>query len=223
MEDFIQTLTIEFERNANEEIAEQQKAYMRNKFEFYGMKAPLRRQIQKPFLVKNFLAPKSELATIVKILWAKPQRDYHHFAMDLSFKYIKQLELNDIALFEFMVTNQSWWDTVDFIAVKLMGGYFKVFPDQRKVYIKKWLASNNIWLQRSALLFQLKYKKEIDTEIMSSTIQALLGSKEFFINKAIGWLLREYSRTDPNWVIDFVNKTDLQALSKREALRLLAK
>jgi len=224
MKDFIATLEIEFERNSNEEIAQQQKAYMRNKFEFYGMKAPLRRQIQKPFLVKQFLPPKSELTEIVKTLWAKPHRDYHHFAMDMSFKYIKQMEKKDIELFEFMVINQSWWDTVDFIATKLIGTYFKVFPDQKAKYIDKWIASNNIWLQRSAIIFQLKYKQDMDTQLLSSTIHALLGSKEFFINKAIGWVLREYSRTDPQWVINFVNSTDqLAPLSKREALRLLTK
>ncbi len=223
MEDYIQTLTIEFERNSNEEIAQQQKAYMRNLFEFYGMKTPTRRAIQRPFLIKKFLPPKSELSPLVKIFWSKPQRDYHHFALDLSFKYIKQIEKEDIELFEFMVEHQSWWDTVDFVAIKLMSVYFKQFPDQIIPYTNKWITSNNIWLQRSALLFQLKYKKEMDTKLLSSTIRSLLGSKEFFINKAIGWILREYSRTDPKWVINFVNETELANLSKKEALRLLAK
>ncbi|MGB6269221.1 MAG: DNA alkylation repair protein, partial [Olleya sp.] len=140
---------------------------------------------------------------------------------ELAFKYIKTLDKNDITLFEFMVANKSWWDTVDFIAVKLIGAYFKVFPDSRKVYIDKWLTSNNIWLQRSALLFQLKYKEAIDEELLAYTINHLLDTKEFFINKAIGWILREYSRTNPEWVLDFVNKTDLNNLSKKEALRLI--
>ena len=87
--------------------------------------------------------------------------------------------------------------------------------------MKKWLESGNIWLQRSALLFQLKYKEDIDTQILSSIINYLLGSKEFFINKAIGWILREYSRTNPSWVVGFVERTALNPLSKKEALRLL--
>ena len=120
-----------------------------------------------------------------------------------------------------MVTHKSWWDTVDFIAVKLMGAYFITYPDQKKVCISKWLKSNNIWLQRSALLFQLKYKSAIDTQLLSSSINYLLGSKEFFINKAIGWILREYSRTNPIWVMAFVDKTALSNLSKKEALRLI--
>ena len=102
-----------------------------------------------------------------------------------------------------------------------MGAYFITYTGQKDEYVRKWLKSNNIWLQRSALLFQLKYKKDLNTELLNSTIKSLLDSKEFFINKAIGWVLREYSRTNPKWVIEFVSKTDLNTLSKKEALRLI--
>lgn len=221
MKDFITTLSVEFKKNANPKIASGQKAYMRNQFEFYGIKTPERREIEKPFLVKEYLPPKKDLEKIVKTLWNKPQREYQFFAMELVQKYVKQFEKKDMALLEFIVMHKSWWDTVDFIAVKLIGEYFKLYPSLRKQYVKKWLASKNIWLQRSALLFQLKYKKNLDTELLSYAIQPLLGSKEFFINKAIGWVLREYSRTNPKWVVNFVNQTPLEPLSRKEALRLI--
>jgi 3-methyladenine DNA glycosylase AlkD len=221
--EYIDALETELERNSNPKIALEQKAYMRNQFEFYGLKANERREIEKPFLIKQYLPKKSELNTIIKLLWKKPQRDFHHFAQELAYRYVNQIEKEDIALFEYMIMQNSWWDTVDFIANKLMGTYFINFPEQRYKYVEKWLKSNNIWLQRSALLFQLKYKKNLDTELLSSTINSLLGSKEFFINRAIGWVLREYSRTNSEWVVDFVNKTDLSNLSKREASRLLDK
>ena len=221
MIEFINTLEIEFEKHKNAKIALEQKAYMRHQFEFYGLKATVRREIQKPFFIKEYLPQKSEIEHIIKTLWEKPEREYQLFAQELAFKYVKQLELKDINLFEFMVSNKSWWDTVDFIANKLMGEYFKTFPNQKEKYVTKWLKSDNMWLQRSALLFQLKYKNKIDTVLLSSTINSLLNSKEFFINKAIGWVLREYSRTNPNWVIEFVNNTELSTLSKKEALRLL--
>ncbi|QCX38196.1 DNA alkylation repair protein [Aureibaculum algae] len=219
--DFIDILAIEFQQQANPTIAVAQKAYMRGQFEYFGLKTDTRRAIQKPFLIKAYLPEKKELTTLVKILWLKPQRDFHYFAQELVFKYVKQFEKEDIALLEYMVRHNSWWDTVDYIAVKLMGSYFKKFPEQRVTYCSKWLQSDNIWLQRSALLFQLKYKTEMDTQLLSSTITSLLGFKEFFINKAIGWVLREYSRTNPDWVITFVDKTKLSNLSKKEALRLL--
>lgn len=218
---FIKTLESEFERQADLKIATEQKAYLRNQFLFYGLKTIVRRTIQKPFLSKTYLPPKKNLEGLVKVLWNKPQREYHYFAQELTRKFIKQLEEKDIILFEFMVTHNSWWDTVDFIAPKLIGAYFKTFPEQRDPYIKKWLDSNNIWLQRTCIIFQLLEKEKTDYEFLAYIVRSLLGSKEFFINKAIGWALRDYSRTNANWVEDFANNTDLHPLSRREALRLI--
>jgi len=221
MKEFIETLAIELQKNADLKIAAEQKAYLRGKFEFFGIKTLRRREIQKPFLIQQFLPQKKEAVQIVKVLWKKPQRDYQYIAQELMFRYFKQMEEKDIVIFEFMVANKSWWDTVDFIATKLMAAYFKTFPDKRKAFVDKCLNSNNIWLQRSALLFQLKYKEELDTHLLKLTVDQLLGSKEFFINKAIGWVLREYSRINPQWVIAYVDQTALPNLSKREALRLI--
>lgn len=221
MIEYITTLEVEFETNRNPQIAVQQKAYMRNQFEFYGLTAPVRKEILKPFFVKAYLPNKKDLDKIVKTLWEKPQREYQNFTQELVFKYVKQFEKKDIAMLEYMVTHKSWWDTVDFIAVKLMGAYFKKYPEKIDSHVQKWLQSGNMWLQRSALLFQLKYKEDLDTQLLKNTIIALIGSKEFFINKAIGWVLREYSRTNPDWVKAFVAKTDLSGLSRKEALRLL--
>lgn len=222
MSNYLSTLQAEFERHANPQRAAEQKAYMKDNFEFYGITAPKRQEIQKPFLLKQHLPPKKELEKLVKKLWSKPQREYQMFGQELVNKYSKQLEKEDIALLEYMVTHLSWWDTVDFIAANTMGAYFQLYPELRKKYVKKWLASEHMWLQRSALLFQLKYKEQLDNELLGNTIRQLLGSKEFFINKAIGWALRQYSKTNPAWVKHFVRDTPTLAnLSKREALRLL--
>lgn len=221
MSDYIPTLLKEFKRNANNNIAIEQSAYMRHQFKFFGIKTTERRALQQAFLANEMLPDKKELGGIISALWKQPQRECQYFAQELAFKYLKQIEKQDIELYEYMVVNQSWWDTVDFIATKLMGAYFKKFPEQRAIYVKKWLTSGNVWLQRCAILFQLKYKEETDTTLLSKTINALLGSKEFFINKAIGWILREYSRTNPEWVITFAKNTALNSLSKREALRLM--
>ncbi|WP_282053639.1 DNA alkylation repair protein [Maribacter luteus] len=223
MNDFLQTLEIEFEANSNPQIAEGQKAYMRNQFEFYGITSPKRREIQRPFLVKSFLPSKEKLHELVKTLWQKPQREYQFFAQELVFKYTKQFSISDISILEYMVTHKSWWDTVDYIAVKLIGPYFERYPEQLDTHLEKWLASDNIWLQRCCLLYQLKRKDNIDITRLNMIIQRLLGSKEFFINKAIGWVLREYSRTNPEWVKEFVSRNELANLSRREALRLMDK
>jgi 3-methyladenine DNA glycosylase AlkD len=194
---------------------------MRNQFEFYGINTMKRREIQRPFLEKSYLPPKVEFEQLLKTLWQKPQREYQYFAQELVYKYRHQFDKNDIVLLEYMATHKSWWDTVDYIAVKLIGPYFQYYPGQLDIYIEKWLASENIWLQRCCLLYQLKRKDKIDAQRLEYIIKRLLGSKEFFINKAIGWVLREYSKTHPKWVENFVEHNDLPSLSQREALRLL--
>lgn len=218
---YIETLQAEFEKEQNLLKSLEQKAYLKNQFEFYGLSSPERRLVQKPFLVKAYLPPKAALQDLVTELWNKPQREFQYFAEELVFKYHKEIEQQDIALLEYMITHKSWWDTVDFIATKPVGAYFKQYPELKKQYVEKWINSKNMWLQRTALIFQLKYKTELDTELLSYAINNLLGSKEFFINKAIGWILREYTRTNADWVTAFVEKADLSNLSKKEALRLI--
>lgn len=217
--EFIKNVLIEFENHANANTALEQERYMKNQFYFYGVKTEKRRQIQKPFFIHQYLPAKENLEQIVKHFWNNPHRECQYFAQELTFKYKNQIELKDIELLEFMVINKSWWDTVDFIASNLIGYYFFLYPKEKTVFVEKWLKSKNIWLQRSALLFQLKYKEKLNTEILKFTIESLLNSKEFFINKAIGWILREYGKTNPEWVITFVNKTSISNLSKREALK----
>ncbi|NQY67076.1 MAG: DNA alkylation repair protein [Flavobacteriales bacterium] len=221
MREYIAALKEAFEEHSNAEIAAQQKAYMRNQFEFIGLKTQTRRAASRPFLVKEYLPVKSVMTKIVVELWNEDSRDYHHFAQELYLKYVKQIEKRDIEMFGYMIANQSWWDTVDFIAPKLVGAYFKKFPEERDKIIKHWLASDNIWLQRSCVIFQLKYKHELDTIFLDYVINQLLGSKEFFINKAIGWMLREYGKTNAAWVVDFAYRTELHSLSRREALRII--
>lgn len=221
--EFIRALESEFIKNANKEVARGQKPYMKNHFDFFGIKTPIRREIQKPFLNKEYLPSKSDSEEIIRILWGRDEREYQYFSLELAYKYKKLFEKKDIEFFEFMAINKSWWDTIDFISPRLMGDYFKVYPAQRDGSVKKWIGSGNMWLQRSSILFQLNYKENLDTDFLAYVINSLLGSKEFFINKAIGWILRQYSRTNPQWVIDFTNKTPLAGLSNREALRLINK
>ena len=221
MKDYLASLQTEFERHANPKLAAGQKAYMKNHFEFYGISAPKRKEIQKPFLQKQHLPPKRDLEKLVRKLWSLPQRENQMFAQELVQRYSKQFEKKDMEIMEYMVTHKSWWDTVDFIASNLMGPYFVLYPGLRKKYVRQWLSSKNMWLQRSALLFQLKYKNQLDKELLGFAVNQLLGSKEFFINKAIGWILRQYSKSNPDWVRTFVRNTQLHNLSKKEALRLI--
>ena len=196
---------------------------MKNKFEFFGINSPLRREFSKEFLRKENLPSIENIEEIVKDLWNKPQREFQYFAMELLSKYSEQLQNNDYQLFEFMITTKSWWDTVDYIAANLIGTHFKLYPELKEPISIKWINSDNMWLQRTALIFQLKYKGDTDTDLLFDFIQQHASSNEFFIRKAIGWALREYAKTNPESVLEFVQKHEqqLSGLSKREALKII--
>lgn len=217
--EYILPLREAFLSKANTAEAIPMKKYMKNKFDFFGIKSPLRKDIYIDFKNKYGLLPDENFGEIIKWCWKQDEREYQYFAMVFLSKRMKKSTKEIIDLYEFMIVEKSWWDTVDFIAAVLVGDYFKKFPDEIKTVTEKWMNSGNIWLQRSCLLFQLKYKNKTDVELMESFIVRLLGSKEFFINKAIGWILREYSKTKPQVVVNIVERHSLSGLSSREALK----
>lgn len=212
-----------FEANANDAIAAPMKKYMKGQFEYFGIKSPQRKELKQAFLKTYGLPPIDQLETITKECWNLSQREYQYVIMEVLGRLAKKADKGRIELYEYLIVNKSWWDSIDYIASNLVGVHFEKYPELIKVYTEKWMNSGNIWLQRTAILFQLKYKKNTDLKLLSDYIQRLQGSKEFFINKAIGWMLREYSKTDKNWVINFVNTNQLAPLSKREALKWLEK
>jgi len=208
-------------QNANKEVAYWMTKYMKNRFTAYGIKRPLRDIINKEFLKEFGFPPFEAINEVVRLLWQKDERELQYFAMELLFKFRKNITPEIINLYEEIITTKSWWDTVDYIAVKLIGNYFKVFPEQITAVTQKWMSSGNIWLQRSCILFQLKYKNATDTDLLFSFITPCTASKEFFIQKAIGWALREYAKTNPQAVLTFAAQTPLKPLSRREALRII--
>jgi 3-methyladenine DNA glycosylase AlkD len=221
MHNYLKPLQQLFERNADAETATGAKKYMRNRYEFYGIKSPLRKEIIRQFHKENGLPDYDRVEEIVKDCWQQPQREFQYFAMEMLKKIAKKAGKERIELYKFTIVNKSWWDTVDFIAANLVGTHLKLFPEMTRPSTSKWIDSDNMWLQRTAILFQLKYKKETDTALLSGLINKMQGSKEFFINKAVGWALREYSKTNAEWVINFTENTQLANLSKREALKWL--
>ncbi len=205
----------------NAENAIPMKKYMRNQFDYFGIKAAERRLLCNEYLKNHTLPERRELHKIVKELWKMDERELQYFAIELLMKSKKQWTVEDVTLIEYLVTNKSWWDTVDFLAALIAGAWFKKFPEQIKPVTEKWNSSENIWLQRTSILFQLKYKQDTDLKLLSKYIKRLSSSKEFFVQKAIGWILREYSKTDPALVQQFVETQKLMPLSKREAMKVI--
>ena len=217
----VQQLELEFEKNRNEFEAEGMSRYMKNRFTYFGIKKPKRAVIQKQWfsiIPKDFT--QEHKRELVLELWQKEQREFHYVAMDFMAKWKdKELVSEDSEFIEFLLTNHSWWDSVDALASNYLGRYLRLFPIQRETVIKSWRKSENRWLRRSCLIFQLRYKSQTNFELLKSLILEFKHEKEFFIQKAIGWSLREYAKTNPISVRNFVEESGIQGLAKREALK----
>jgi 3-methyladenine DNA glycosylase AlkD len=218
---YIKPLEIAFHKHSDAGIAVPMKKYMKDRYDYFGIKSPLRKEIYREHKLKYGLIPQQDTEEIIKWCWQQPQREYQYFAMEFLGRASKKVDQDIINLYVHIITNKSWWDTVDYIAANLVGNYLKQFPQRTEELTSQWMSSNDMWLQRTCLLFQLKYKSAMDTELLHSFISRLAGSKEFFIRKAIGWVLREYSKTDAEFVVDYVNKFQMSGLSQREALKWL--
>ena len=206
------------------EDATQMQAYMKNKFVFFGVKAPVRKEILKE-LVSEYKSQldRPTLIQLAKDCYAQPQRELHYCGMELITRYLKKKFLKeDIHFITALITTNSWWDTVDMICKHHLGNYLKLYPEQIPEVIASYSNSGELWLQRSAILFQLEYKDTTDQELLFALCKKHKDTTEFFMNKAIGWSLREYRKTNPQAVIDFVAANKWAPLSKKEALRKIA-
>jgi 3-methyladenine DNA glycosylase AlkD len=209
-----------FDANADATNAKGAKAYLLNQFEFYGIKTPLRRQLCKEFYKANPIKDHTELSTIIKECFNEPQRELHYFAIELLGHHKKLWSKKTLPLIEWMITHNSWWDSVDSTNSHVIGKFFLTYPEFKEEYTYKWNRSSNKWLQRMSILFQLMYKDKTDTALLSKYIEYTQLEEDFFIRKAIGWALRAYAYTDPIWVKNFVKThPQLSNLSKKEALK----
>ena len=219
---FCSDLEADFRKVSNRELAIPMENYMKNNFTYFGIKTEQRRAIFKSNYELNKFEVKSNFRGITWELFQMKEREFHQTAIDLLLKeFKKNFVLEDIQLIEKMIITNSWWDSVDTIAKYILGGYLLQFPSETLKVIERFSNSENMWLNRSAILFQLSYKEKTNFEILKSECEKHKDSNEFFIQKAIGWALRDYSRFNPNGVEAYVNSTNLKPLSRKEALRLL--
>lgn len=221
----IHQLELEFEKNRNDLEAEGMSRYMKNRFSFYGIKKPKRAEIQKRWyslIPKDFNHENKR--ELVLELWQKEQREFHYVALDFMAKWKERdILLEDSGFIEFLLTNHSWWDSVDILASNYLSRYLRFFPNKREEVINSWRKSENMWLRRSCLIFQLRYKSETNFTLLKELVLELQHEKEFFIQKAIGWSLREYAKTNPESVKNFVEESGIQGLARREAMKYLKK
>ncbi len=223
VQDSIRVIEQEFELLRNDENAYFMAKYMKNHFPFYGIKTPLRREILKNALKNHPKIIKEHRFELVFACLDKPEREWHQLAVDILLKFQRANTSHDLVELERVILTHSWWDTVDMLATNVVGPLLKRQPEAIPDWIERWRNHESMWLNRTAILFQLKYKKDLDTDLLSDIIVQFSKSKEFFIQKAIGWILRDYSRVNPAWVQQFVDSHPLKPLSIREATRLMKK
>ncbi|MDR1720279.1 MAG: DNA alkylation repair protein [Dysgonamonadaceae bacterium] len=209
-----------FRRNADPVLAAPMAAYMKHICPFLGIPKPRRAELSKPFL--------KEAKTHTSVDWAfveecwRGEREFQYLALEYLRTVAKLLTINDIPRLRQLAVTKSWWDTID-ILDRIVGGIALMDPAVNDILLA-WSKDDNFWLRRIAIDHQLLRKEKTDTVLLEKIIVNNLGQKEFFINKAIGWSLREYSKTNPEWVRAFLAKykDKMANLSVREAGKYVA-
>jgi 3-methyladenine DNA glycosylase AlkD len=219
--ELVKELVSTFEKHADLSISMEMSKYMKNHFPFLGIKKPLRVELQKPFIANVKLLGSAEIIEAVKLLWNLPEREFQYTAIELLVACKRKWNEAFSQLFIELITEKSWWDTVDIIASKLIGGYyFKEHSHYKHLFIK-WSLDENIWLNRVALIHQLSYKNNTDKDLLLQIILNVVHKQNFFIRKGIGWALRQYSYIEPHFVLQQVEILPLSNLSKREAIKAI--
>lgn len=198
-------------------------AYLKDQFPMLGVSAPARRQSVKETLDTQSAPTHDDLVAAVDLLFDLPEREFHYCGMDLARRWQRVLGIDDLPWLASLIGTHSWWDTVDALAVHPVGHVVRNNRDTARTTIDRWAASDDLWLNRTAILHQLMFKDQTDAEQLFEYCDLHAASTEFFHRKAIGWALRQYSRTDPDAVIDYVGERSevLSGLSIREALKHL--
>ena len=221
MHTWLSPLHASFKRHRNADDAAAMEAYMKGIAPFFGIKAGPRRELLAEHIAMHGAPPLDELPAIARAAFACPEREMHHTAVDLLMKHARKLSPEHLPLVEELITTKSWWDTVDALAIHVAGVILKRHPKEIAKWNERWITSDDMWLNRTAILFQNRWKKDTDQALLFANIDRHAAHNDFFMRKAIGWALRELGATDPEAVKRFVKTRKLSGLSEREALRKL--
>ena len=207
-------------QHKNEEQAQRMSKYMLNKFEYIGIKTPERRKIFKNFFSEYKNEEKIDWEFVNKC-WENKYREFQYVAADYLKNMKDKLTINDIPKFKRLILEKSWWDTIDNLDMTI--GALALKDSNVNKILLEWSLDENIWLRRIVIDHQLLRKEKTNTELLEKILKNNLGQAEFFINKAIGWALRDYSKTNPEWVKTFIeeNKEKMAKLSIKEASKYL--
>ncbi len=208
-----------FYKNRNQELAVPMAKYMKNNFDFLGMKKPERMELSKEFIKESKKAKEIDWEFIDKC-FELPEREFQYLSITYMDAVKNLFTADDMDKMGELIMTKSWWDSVDAIS-PIVGYICMKYPHIKEEVIDKWIFSDNIWLKRVSILFQLKYKGKTDANFLSKAILNNSDTNEFFVDKAIGWALREYSKTNKEWVGNFIENNSLSKLSVKEGSKYL--
>lgn len=202
--------------------AEAMAAYMRDQFPFAGIKTPERRALTRRALAGVVVDDEQELRRLAEACWAQPERELQYVACDVLARHVGVCGPSTVGWSRALITTKSWWDTVDPLATNVVGALVR----RHRACVETmdaWIDDDDVWLVRTALLHQLRWKHETDADRLFAYCLRRAADPDFFVRKAIGWALREHSKTDPEAVERFVadHADVLSTLSRREALKVI--
>ena len=209
-----------FEEQSDEENAISMSKYMRNLFKFYGIPTPKRKAIYKDFLKEEKKSKKIDWDFLDKC-YEDEHREFQYLVSDYLIAMNAFLTYEDIPKIKKYIKSKQWWDTIDFLDRVI--GEIGLRDNRVDDLMLDWSKDDDFWIRRIAIDHQLCRKEKTNTELLEKIIDSNFGSDEFFINKAIGWALRDYSKTNPLWVKEFLNKYQdkMDNLSIKEASKYI--
>jgi 3-methyladenine DNA glycosylase AlkD len=221
-EDLMERLTHTFEAARDPARAVAMRAYMRDQFPFLGIGGPDQKTLAREVLAGLPRPGEPDLRAIAKACWALPEREYQYFACALLRRHASRCSPGFLDVALTLVSTKSWWDTVDALAAHVVGRLVEGYP-ALAMDMDDWIHYEDMWVARTAILHQLRYGPRTDADRLFRYCLAQADHRDFFIRKAIGWALREYGKTAPDTVREFVasHRSELSPLSVREALKHL--
>jgi 3-methyladenine DNA glycosylase AlkD len=219
----------ELQALANPERAVQQQAYMKSTMPYAGLTAPILRNMSKTVFTALPIQDDGVWQSTIEDLWRNAEfREMRYCAIDLLLlpRYRKAwLTPSKLGVIREMVETGAWWDYVDNLASNAVGDLLRRYPDVMFAELREWAQDSHLWVRRSAILAQLKFNADTNEAFLFEAIEGSIEDRDFFARKAIGWALRQYSRTAPDAVIDYIerNRSRMSPLSRREGSRILVK
>ncbi|HET7230159.1 MAG TPA: DNA alkylation repair protein [Longimicrobium sp.] len=200
------------------------RAYMKSAMPYHGVPATPQRAIFRDVFAELAFTSADAWRETVLHLWRNAEyREERYAALWLAGdrRAAKFQAMESLPMYEELIVTGAWWDYVDDVATHRLPVLLRRHPAEMKREMRKWSVDENLWKRRASILCQLPMKGETDLDLLRDCIAPSLGSREFFLRKAIGWALRQYARTDAAWVERYVRQhaADLSPLSKREALK----